>query len=149
MKIKRRTAIDLSAHFISTGLFAVIIYKISASFIYAGIFILGGILIDLDHFIDHFIHFKNRFTLNDFFNSTYLKSGKVYLFLHSWELNLCILLAALVTKSYALFMFFLSLSIHLSIDNIQRKNRLAYFLIYRCYKKFDRDILLPELKNEF
>ncbi|MDP1853245.1 MAG: hypothetical protein Q8L26_03445 [Candidatus Omnitrophota bacterium] len=149
MKIKRRTAIDLSIHFISTGLFAAIIYKISANFIYVGIFMVGGILIDLDHFIDHFIHFKNRFRLSDFLGSTYLKSGKVYLFLHSWELNLVILLAALVIKSYGLFILFLSLSIHLCIDNIQRRNRLTYFLIYRYYKEFDRDILLPELKGEF
>ena len=149
MNIKRRVARDLSAHFISTLLVAVLIYRISNNLFYAGIFIFGGILIDLDHFVDCYICFKKRIKLTDIFGCRSLQSGKVYIFLHSWELIIVILIIALIIKSYGFFIFFLSLSLHLFIDNIQRKNHLFYFLIYRFYKEFKVDVLLPEFKDEF
>lgn len=149
VEIKRRIIVDLSMHFISTVIVTAIIYKISDNLVYAGIFILGGILIDLDHFVDCYICFKKRIKLTDIFGCRSLQSGKVYIFLHSWELIIVILIIALTIKSYGFFIFFLSLSLHLFIDNVQRKNHLFYFLTYRFYKEFKADILLPEFKDEF
>ncbi len=80
----------------------------------------------------------------DFFNCTYLKSRKAYLFLHSWELIFIVLILAVYFKSQVLWLSFLSLSLHLAIDNVQRKNLFAYFLLYRIYNKFDAVIIFPE-----
>lgn len=142
----RKIVIDLSLHLLSTLLFAALIYRINNSLLYAGIVVLGGVFIDLDHLLDYFFFFKNEFVLSKFLKGLYLKSGKIYLLLHSWELNFIILMLALSFKSSGLFIFFLSLSVHLAIDNVQRKNPCAYFLIYRFFKNFDVNIILPEEK---
>lgn len=141
--------VDMALHLSITALFSVLIYLKTGNVVYAGIFISGGVLLDLDHLIDYFIFFRSDFNLKYLFKGSYLQSGKVYLFLHSWELNIIILALALSMKSYGLFIFFLSLSIHLVIDNIPKRNWLFYFIIYRMYKNFDTNILLPEYMEKF
>lgn len=135
---------DLSAHLVSTMIFTALIYRATNNFTYAGIFILGGILIDLDHFIDYFIYYKNRFKLDDFLCIRFLRSGKTYVFFHSWELVIIILITALAGEFHGWFIFSLSLAQHLFIDNVQKKNPWFYFLIYRLFKRFNVEALLPE-----
>jgi hypothetical protein len=53
----------------------------------------------------------------------------------------------LAVKLYGLWIILLGMCIHLAIDNLQRRNLFAYFLVYRAYKKFDAKILLPEYKE--
>lgn len=145
----RRIFIDILIHLTLTFILSALVLLKTNNAIYACTFLLSGILIDLDHLVDYFIFFKSRFNLVDFFNCTYLKSKKAYLFLHSWELVFIVLTLAAYFKSQVLWLFFLSLSLHLTIDNVQRKNLFAYFLLYRIYKKFDAVIIFPENKGKF
>ena len=139
-----RTILEISAHLILTCLFSLIIYLKSANLNYVVIFVCGGILIDLDHFLDYCLFFKNRFKLKDFLSHTYIASGKIYLILHSWEINLIVLFLGLILQNRALLILALSLALHLSIDNLQRKNPFAYSLIYRITKRFDVKTIFPE-----
>lgn len=145
----RKIYIDIAVHLIFSIIFSAVIFIKTNTAIYACIFILGGVFIDLDHFVDHFIFFKNRFKLSDFLDSEYLKSRKAYLFLHSWEIILIVLIFAVKIKSFGLLLVFFSASLHLAIDNIQRKNLLAYFLFYRAYNKFNAAVIFPEFKGKF
>ncbi|MBM3246427.1 MAG: hypothetical protein FJZ13_03750 [Candidatus Omnitrophica bacterium] len=123
-------------------------YQKAANLFYPFMIILGGNFIDLDHFVDYFIFFKNRFKLKEFLRGAYLRSGKVYLLLHSWEMGFVLFLLSLSLGSRPLMLFSLSLSLHLAIDNAQRKNPLVYFLIYRFSKGFDALVLFPELIDD-
>lgn len=137
---------EITLHCILTFLLAALIYSKTESVFYAVIFIFAGIFVDLDHLIDYFLYAKKKFRLDEFLRCFQLKSGRVYIFLHSWELAFGALVAGMFSNSNALLIFAAGLGIHLAIDNIQRQNRLFYFLIYRFYKKFDVRILLPEYK---
>jgi hypothetical protein len=139
-----RIAIDISVHCVITLSIAAAIYLHSHNITYVLIFIAGGIFIDLDHFIDYFIYHKGELNMVKFVRCTYLKSEKVYVVLHSWELNLCVFAVAIATASVELFMLGISLAIHFLIDGVQRKDRFFYFLIYRISKRFDAKVLLPE-----
>jgi hypothetical protein len=132
-------------HISITAVFSFVIYSKLNCLAYVFIFVAGGILIDLDHFFDYFLFFKKRFKIKYFFTSAYLKSEKVYVPLHSWEIVLFVFLLGLVTHNTELFILSLSLTTHLLVDNIQRKNLLFYFFIYRLVKKFNARVLLPEL----
>lgn len=148
MKLPHKThlIIDLSLHVLSTIILSVLIYLTTGNLFYIVILVLAGIFIDLDHCIDYFLFFKARFNLKDFFNCSYLKSGKVYIFLHSWEINFIIFIIALVVDSYGLFLLFAGLSLHLAIDNLQRENFLCYFITYRILKRFNLYVIMPERK---
>lgn len=143
----RRNLIDISVHVLLALIFAFIIYLISGIFRHSVIFFLGGVLIDLDHLIDYYIFFKNKFKIKYFINSVFLKSGKAYLLLHSWEINFLLFIFGMAVRSMELMVLSLSLSVHLIIDNLQRENALAYFLIYRTLKKFDIYVIFPETVN--
>lgn len=140
----RRNLIDIFIHVLLAIIFAFIIYFVSGIFRYSAIFFLGGIFIDLDHLIDYYIFFKNKFKIKYFINSVFLKSGKAYLLLHSWEINFIVFIIGMAVRSMELMVFSLSLSLHLIVDNLQRENALAYFLIYRALKKFDISVIFPE-----
>lgn len=144
LPVRRKIILDILVHLIVAFLFSLIIYWKSASSLYAFLFMFSNILIDLDHLIDYFIFFKSKFNLHDFLNSTYLKSGRVYIFLHSWEIIFLIFSFALLVKSEAWLIIALSFSVHLLVDNFQRQNIFCYLLIYRIAKRFEVKILLPE-----
>ena len=144
----KRITIDLFFHLFSAFLLSAWIYSITGNIFYVFICILGTIFIDLDHFIDYFLHFKSGFRIGEFLKCNYLHSGKVYLFFHAWEINLVVLLASIIFNSTALLILFISLSTHLLIDSLQRSNPFTYFLLYRKYKNFQCHILLPEVVRE-
>ncbi len=148
MKLFHKThlIIDLSLHFFSTVILAAWVYLKTGNPVYIGILVFAGIFVDLDHCIDYFLFFKAGFNLEDFLNCSYLKSGRVYIFLHSWEINFIILIIALSSNSYGLLLLFTGLSLHLAIDNLQRHNLLCYFIIYRFLKKFNLSVIMPERK---
>lgn len=79
------TVIDLTTHFILTFLLACFFRWLTGGWLWPILAFAGGILIDLDHFVDHFLYYGFRFDLKDFFVSRYLTSGKCYIPLHSWE----------------------------------------------------------------
>jgi len=142
---RRRIITDLIAHFIITSILTALVYLLTRSVVYAASVVAGGILIDLDHFIDYFFCFGSGFNLGKFVDGDALASGHVYLFLHSWELVFIILLAGLAFPSGILLALFLGMSAHLVVDSIQRKNPYTtYLLIYRISQRFKVDAIMPQ-----
>lgn len=142
--IIRRNIIDISAHILSALVFCTLIYLATGRLSYVAAFFTGAVLIDLDHLIDAFLFFGARFDLKDIFDSSHLNSGKVYLFLHAWELVIVLVFIGLSFDLMILTIFACGLALHLTIDSVQRKNKIFYFISYRLMKRFDVRALLPE-----
>jgi len=149
LKIRTQNIIDICVHVTVTMILSIVILGSTRNILYVAFIIAGGILVDLDHLIDYHACYGRRFYLPEFLNTRYLvKTGKVYLVLHSWELNFLVLCAALFANSLGLLLFFASFTLHLIIDNVQRRNPWFYLLSYRWVKGFNTFVLLPELQKE-
>jgi len=135
---------DLAAHIVLAVCGSLTIFLTSKNAVYSAVFFSASLLLDLDHILDYFIYFRGKLNVSAFLNGLSIKSGKVYVFLHSWEIPILILVSLSLTASPLVFVFFLGLAGHLAIDNIQRQNPFFYFFFYRLSKKFNTDILLPE-----
>lgn len=114
---------------------------------------IGGVLIDLDHFIDYFLAFGWQFRLEYFIKGyQFLASDKIYILFHGWEY--VVLLAAIawfikfniklkaIVLALALGMFF-----HLSIDAFTNEGAQikTYSIIYRAKNNFDvQQLVTPE-----
>lgn len=138
----RKNILDISAHLVITAICCTVIFMKTGNMGYVFIFIAGGIFIDLDHLVDHFLHFKNRFSLNAFFSSKFVESGKVYIFVHSWELTLLLYIAGLAIKSTGLITLSAGLAVHLVTDCLIKRKFFAYCLAYRIANKFDSELFL-------
>ncbi len=144
LPLRRTVILDILSHFSVGVVFALLFFFVAHNPLDGVMFALGSFVLDFDHLIDHFAYHKNKFSVKDFFGCTFLRSGKAYVFLHSWEIVFCTLLLSIMLGASALLIFALSLSTHLAIDSLQRKNQFFYFLVYRAIKKFNGKILLPE-----
>ena len=147
-EIKKRQKVDLwldlGAHFTVTMVLAVYFYLQKGSVIWPVLCIIGGILIDLDHFIDYFVCYGPRFDLRHFLYGGYLRTGKFYVVFHSWEL--LILLWVLSRWQALIFPLVLSMTGHMLIDQflITVKKPLSYSIIYRYLHRFDVRKTFPE-----
>lgn len=110
--------------------------------------LLGGVFIDLDHLFDYFLAFGTKFNLT-YFTSGYqfLKSDKIYIPLHSWEIVIiCFLLflffsyfknfmnfTNLITLKTLLLVFSLSLFLHLSFDTISNELPISSYSFIKRY----------------
>lgn len=141
--------LDLAIHFLIAVIFSSLIYLKSGRISYVAAFLMGSIFIDLDHFIDYFLFYKNKFRVSDFFGCAYLNSRKVYVIFHSWEINAAVFILGLFFNSMLVLMLAFGLSAHLIVDNLFRKNKLYCLLLYRIMKKFDIKVLLPELAPHY
>ncbi len=131
--------------------------------------LLGGFFIDIDHLFDYILAFGIRFRLDYFFKGyQFLKSDKVFLPLHSWELVIFLLiLSFILSKIYhlrskiklpaLLLAFSLSLFFHLVVDmTVDNVTANGYSLVYRATHAFDLKYFVPSkhyqkhlrLKNE-
>jgi len=107
--------------------------------------LLGGFFIDLDHLIDYYFAFGLKFNPTYFFKGyQFLKSDKIFVFFHTYELIFFFLIASLIIKKKSLFVFLLltvlavSMSFHIFFDVFE--NELppqTYSLIYRQKNNFD------------
>lgn len=116
--------------------------------------LLGGVFIDLDHLIDYFLAFGTKFNLFYFLKGyQFLKTEKIYIPLHSWELVIIFFLIILffmnfkrfITLRTLLLAFSISLFLHLSID-VFTNNMLpqSYFLTYRMQNNFNlKNLVTP------
>lgn len=136
--------LDLSIHCFIAMVLGAAVYLISGNLFYTVLVFIGGVFIDIDHFIDYFLYFKKLFNLKEFFGCRHLKSGRVYLILHSWEIIFIILIISSIINNAPLLIIALSMSAHVITDTFWRKNKLFYFLSYRIAKKFNAKVLLPE-----
>jgi len=104
---------------------------------------LGGILIDIDHLIDYFIHFR-KLELKSLLAFPYQQTKSVYLIFHSWELVILVGVFSFFYPSLLLRVFVFSWGLHLFVDNIdgfKRKGFNHYFFLFRLAKGFSVDKL--------
>ena len=90
--------LHLSIHLffaILAGLIIWLIYKKPIICLVGGV--IGGFLIDFDHFIDYLIVFGFNFKFDYFFNGyQFLKSDKIYILFHGWEYVIILVILGLI-----------------------------------------------------
>ncbi len=127
--------------------------------------IIGGFLIDLDHFVDYFLAFPYTLNINYFLKGyQFLKSDKIYVPLHSYELILFLLITSIALWNMSLrakrsnpkqnlfftsiIVFILSLSMfsHIALDIVDNELPIpTYSLIYRINKNFEiKNLVYPD-----
>ncbi len=125
-------------HVIAYSLGALLVYLLRKDFLTLRNYFIGlgvTLLMDTDHFIDYFLHTGFRFNFYEFFTGMYFnQSGKVYLFLHSWELVGFLLLLFLVIKNklkYSWLLFVaLGVGVHLLYDMFYYSIEWRSYLLY-------------------
>ena len=134
------TTLDLVTHLVLTLLFAWFFYWLTGRWEWPVLSVVGGILIDLDHFIDYHLCYGLKFNIGDFFHHRYATdSGKCYVFLHSWEIIALLWIISaffpIVTPLAA------GMTLHLLTDFLisHRGEILFLSLIYRWYHGFNWD----------
>ena len=107
---------------------------------------LGGVLIDVDHFIDHFLSFGVNFNYDYFIKGEYfLKSNKAYIVFHGFEYVILFGVLALFAKVGFRRMIFITIALgmlsHLLIDILLFPNPVkGYFILYRLLHGFNVDM---------
>lgn len=107
---------------------------------------LGGVLIDIDHFLDHFLSFGLNFNYDYFIKGEYfLKSNKAYIFFHGFEYVILFGVLSLFARAKVKKMIFIGLALgmlsHLLIDILLFQNPIkGYFILYRILNGFDVDM---------
>lgn len=138
------TFIDLTIHLIIAFVLALFFRWLTGGWAWPVLAIIGGILIDLDHFIDYFLYFGPRFSLADFFGHKYIASGRIYVIFHSWEITAVLWLVS--AKVLWVTPFVTGISAHLLVDCFfrPRPNILFYSLVYRSIHGFRKEEISPE-----
>ncbi|KJJ85989.1 membrane protein [Candidatus Omnitrophus magneticus] len=137
---RRALFIDLLSHVILASLFSIFFYVVTHKISWVFLCILGGIFIDIDHFIDYFLYYGRNFRLGHFCYCRYLDSGKCYIFFHSWEFILLLWIGAFFIVW--LVPLAAGMSIHLIVDQLSKSGKF-YFLLFRWNNQFDLDKLEP------
>jgi hypothetical protein len=107
--------------------------------------IVGGVLIDLDHFIDYFFAFRYQWNLSYFMKGyQFLKSDKVYVLFHGWEYLVLVAVIYFFVDKYEnlqglLFALGLGVLFHLVVDVFVNHGMSfrAYLFFYRLKHQFD------------
>ncbi len=133
-------------HLTLSLLVGLIIWKISGNVYVLSAALMGGFFIDLDHLLDYFLAFGAKFNLSYFLKGyQFLKTDKIYVLFHSWELVIILFSIILffmnfknfITLRTFLLSFSVSLFLHLFVDvftnNMKAK---SYFLLYRINNNF-------------
>lgn len=114
--------------------------------------ILGGFLVDFDHFLDYYLAFGWNFNFYWFAKGyEFLKLDQIHLFLHGWEYVIIILIIGLFLKKpkIKIFLFAVALGLffHLSGDVAMNEGLMlkSYSLIYKIQSGFQVEKLVtPE-----
>lgn len=137
-------SIHLSLHFILAVLSGALVgYYFKRPWLGIALGILGGFFIDLDHVLEYWLVFPEKFQLLYFFQGRqFLYSEKAYLWFHAWEyLPLLGLAAYLFRKKTLVKVALISLafsgSVHLLTDSLINQLPLKYYSLgYRASQDF-------------
>lgn len=143
--------IDISFHVVISLILGYFVWKISGfqdrkSFFISLFFtILGGVLIDVDHFLDHFLSFGFNFNYDYFINGEYFLGKKAYIVFHAVEYIIITGFLAIFIKDRKKKMVFCALALgmlsHLLIDIFLFPNPIkGYFIFYRILNGFNVDM---------
>lgn len=144
----RKFEMTLEKHIVLSGVTTAIFSYFSQSWPGLAACFLGGVFIDLDHFLDYCI-IKRRICLSVKKLEDYClkeKSGKLYLILHSYEL----LLAGWIITSFfnpnPIFLGLLfGLTVHMIFDQLLNPvYPMAYFLTYRAWFGFPKKVFFSD-----
>lgn len=145
--------IDIGFHVITSLILGYIVWKFFGlndrkSLLIALFFtFLGGVLIDIDHFIDHYLAFGFTFNYDYFIAGEYfLKSNKAYVFFHAFEYVVIASIFAIFLKDRKIKMIFCGLALgmlsHLLIDSFLFPNSIeGYSILYRLLNGFNANVL--------
>lgn len=144
--------LDISFHVIVSLTLGYIVWRIFGSndrkslLISFSFIILGGILIDMDHFLDYFLSFGLNFNYDYFLKGEYfLRSHKTYIVFHAFEYVIITGLLAIFLKDKKKKMIFYGVALgmlsHLLIDIFLFPNPIkGYFILYRLLNGFNVDM---------
>jgi len=140
--------IDIMMHIVVSFSLGSIYFLLTNNWRWSVLIVVGGILIDVDHLLDYFLYYGTKLNLENFMCGSFCRSGKIYLFMHSWELIILLSVGSIWIK--LLLPLCIGMGVHLIIDQLghKRKNPLFYFLIYRICLGFDIEKLLPGKSKE-
>ena len=105
----------------------------------AGIMV-GGVLIDLDHFFEYFFHRGIRLDIQELFHLSYNNLfPKIFILFHSYEILIGIwLIYWLGFRNGFLLGLAVGFTAHMIFDQIFNSARaISYFFIYRAANRFD------------
>ena len=144
--------VDIGFHVTTSLILGCVIWKIFGSSDKKSLLVslvftfFGGVLIDIDHFLDHFLSFGFNFNYDYFLNGEYfLRSHKAYIVLHAFEYVIIAGLLAFCLRDRKKKMIFYSLALgilsHLFIDIFLFPNPISgYFILYRISNGFNVDM---------
>lgn len=144
--------IDISLHVAVSAILGFIIWRVFGlhdrkSLLMSLFFaFLGGVLIDVDHFLDHFLAFGFNFNYDYFINGEYfLRTGNTYIIFHAFEYVIITGLFGILLKNRESKMIFYGLALgmlsHLLIDIFLFPNPIkGYFILYRIMNGFNVDM---------
>jgi hypothetical protein len=138
----------LSKHIIASGIISAGIYAFTNSVKMAAVSFASGVLLDLDHVVDYWLHDSFNLDLSRFFDICYTRSlSKTRFFLHSAELVVILAAAAFFTRSSLLTALVLGACQHLMFDQVLNDVYLgSYFFIYRWSNGFKAETVFPNVQ---
>lgn len=113
----------------------------------AVITLLSGVLIDLDHWFDYFVHAgKIKIDVKDFFNKcNNTEFNRYFLLLHSYEFIAVLVIITFIYKTNILTGLSLGFGSHMLIDTLNwPKGAKCYSLIYRIAVRFEGEKIFPK-----
>jgi len=125
-------------HILTSAVLSVVIFKVTGSFSAAAACFAAGTVIDIDHVLDYYFY-SGRLSLSvSEISGFYPHFGKVFVFLHSYELLLAGAIAAYLLQAQVLFMgAAVGFMGHLLLDTAGYGMKAqSYFLVYRILNGF-------------
>lgn len=111
--------------------------------------LVGGVLIDLDHFLDYFLAFGWNFRL-DYFAKGYqfLKSDKIHVLFHGWEYGIILVVLSIwvlknKTAKSVILALALGIFFHLSVDLLTNDG--TRFSTYSILNRIENNFELEKL----
>ena len=126
-------------HLLASSVLGAVLFYITRSLSAAAVAVLAGVFIDLDHLIDFWaLKPKNPFSVKDFLNSEKndLQAKYLFVFAHAWEWVVALwILTVLLNWPVLLLSFVLSITLHLTLDQIYnlrhyKMPKISYFITY-------------------
>jgi hypothetical protein len=138
---------DPEIHLFVSAALASVVYLFTGSIPAAVAFFVGGFLIDVDHVLEYWMYRRKINLSGEFFTEYAKKSGRLYIFLHSYELLAGVLVLAMLTKSAIVWGLWFGMGQHMILDMIGNNLTLKTFsLSYRIANNFRSDIFFKKGK---
>lgn len=139
---REEAGIKLEHHVVTSFAAAFCAYVVFRSLAAAGGILVGGVLIDIDHFLDYFLHRGMRLDIRELCHLSYNNLfPKLFLILHSYELLVLTWAAYLLgIRNYFFLGCAIGFTIHIFLDQVFNYSRpLSYFFTYRLIKGFEAE----------